>query len=924
MNSLTTPKLKVLYWIILASLFSQIITFPPKPVSATDNQTAWSWSAASPTITSSNSIASMDSSFCPNSYKLKYIAGDQGLRKICAVDGNSVSFGIYYKDFSFQPYVGFLSDSKMHRITGICGQFDNCQYLPANDMLITRQYLINNMVRSLVIYRNFTQRLTKAFNTENLNIEYSFDSSNPDYIFQNSSGYAWPIGGIGISENNKWLAIEFRQQGIGLLNLETMQMKRVSNLMFHYNVGMNPSTELAVSNDGQYIAVMGINTDVTIMDITPNCGDEATEEKMNSGIPIINPCPISPTAGSQFIDRFDKATHPRFNDDGGELSFYAFSTDQKILEVSIRAAGYTGQRMDYLALGDSYSSGEGESDDTYYQAGTNNEFEKCHLSTRSYPYLIASLSGIDSNYLRSVACSGATMVDVMGDDGFYAGQGNRLGNKGLKLDDTNIALAQTEAINLFLPGRAHQESFVKKYKPKIITIGIGGNDTGFMGKLKACIGPGTCNWTADPQHKEQAAVEIKNLFGTLVNTYSELHAVSPNSKIYAIGYPKIISTADKCDPLLGFLLNSTEREFMNEGIMYLNQVIAAAAQKAGIKYLGIQESYGDHLLCGTTQPGAMNAIRTGDDNAIISQQNWSKFIGQESFHPTYLGHYYAAQSIIGSIGNILSFNNCNDNIIICPTDTDVPEPSTYWIPDNYHNYPLQKALSFVANPQPTSVSLQNKLTLPDLSLDPNSIVNVEIHSTPQSLGQFYSSKSGALDITINLPVNLAEGYHVIHVIGTSYSGEAIDLYQTIEFKIPAPPVDNTTQTDNTISADSSPQLDQSSNNVVDQPANQTINPQPTTANQATDPTPQIAPVHTGTQSITTDIQESQYDVPAPLDSQSVMGISTSNTETKQDPTKKIKDKISSRPFEYIPTLAILIFLTIIFILIVKKQYKPKR
>lgn len=908
MNNGIRSRPCLLLWVILAVLFCQVIMSSYSVVSAE----SWSWSAAKPTTFSSGPIPDILLGDCPNAYKIKKTAGERNFKKICGVDGISVNFGT---DDRFQPFVGFSYDSNIHKLNGMCGPSDGCLYLPDSDTLVTKQYLVNGIVRSLVVYKNFTHRLTRFFNTANLTTEYNFDASSPDYIFQNSSGYAWPVGGIGASNNGKWLAIEIRQRGIVLLNIETLQMKRISTMALSYGIGLDPTSELAVSNDGQNIALIGTNSGFTIFDITPDCGDEATDDRMSSVTPIAQPCPISPVNTEDFIHSFFQASHPSFNDDGGEFSFYASSYTGEALEVSLHAAGYGGQRMDYLALGDSFSSGEGESDDGYYLDGTNDEFEKCHVSTRSYPYLIADLSGIDRNYMRSVACSGATMVDVIGQDSFYLGQNERLGHKGFKLDDSGAILAQTEAKNLFIPGRIHQVKFLNEYRPKVVTIGIGGNDAGFMSKLKSCIGPDTCNWAIDPQRKEQTAIEIKNLFGKLVNTYSELHTVSPNSKIYAIGYPKIISEVDECDPLIGFLLNSSERKFMNEGIIYLNQVIAAAAQKAGIKYLDIQESYGNQVLCSKVQPSAMNTIRTGDDTSIIGQQNWFKFIGQESFHPNHLGHYYASQSIIGSIGNILSFNNCN-NTTICPVDVDVPEPSIYWIPDGYHSYPLQKSLNFVAEPQPTPDNLQDQLTLPDLSFEPNSIVNVEIHSTPQPLGQFTASESGALDINVNLPANLEEGYHVIHIFGTSYSGEAIDLYQTIEFKIPAITPDNPPEIIQPVATEPKPSVDVHQNNK----------PTPTSGNHLSNNS-----VLLSDNSNNSDINHKSGNVAdaipskisTQLDQQPILGASTPSTYKSQNSIRNSKNKQLESPLDYIPTLTVLVILLITLILLSKRRRKHR-
>jgi len=218
---------------------------------------------------------------------------------------------------------------------------------------------------------------------------------------------------------------------------------------------------------------------------------------------------------------------------------------------------------------------------------------------------------------------------------------------------------------------------------------------------------------------------------------------------------------------------------MNEAVLYLNQIIEAAAKKVGIKYLDIQDSYGNHALCGSAQPTAVNSIKFGDDIGPVNGADWLKFIGQESFHANPIGHNYAANSIIESIDNILSYNNCSGMIVVCPTEVTIPEPSNYWIPENYHNYPSLRLSNFISD---SVESVDKKLiTLPHQSLKPNSSVVIEINSTPQLLGQFQVSSEGSLYVTVDLPVDFSEGYHTIHIYGTSYSGESVDLYQVIKY-----------------------------------------------------------------------------------------------------------------------------------------------
>lgn len=754
-------------------------------VKAEVGATEISWTNVPPTTFSSDVVPNIDPGLCPDFHQVKEIYGYSDLKKVCLTSGDNFKVGIYQNGSLYQLAVGFRFDTKMYKVNGICWYINECRYLPGSDALVVTQKVSGNAT-SLVIYKNFTHRLILNIKEGIISkLEYDFDTSNPDYTFQRASGTLWLTGSIGVSDNGDWLAVELRQSGVGLLNIKTLEMKRISAAPFYYGYGMDPTAEFAVSNDGKHVAVMGANAGIAVYDVNSDCGEPATDDSVWTVGYMTQSCKQASIDVTGFIRNFKNGIQPKFDDNGGELSFFAFSYVDPSHNVTLRANGYVRPRLDYLALGDSFTSGEGETDDNYYLNGTNDEFEKCHVSTRSYPYLIANLSDIDPTYMRSVACSGARTEDVIGNDSGYLGQGKRLGIGGINLSPPDIILSKDQSKNSFIPGHIRQNTFVEKYRPSVVTIGIGGNDAGFMETLKTCIGPNTCDAAGTSEDREQTAIEIKNLFNTLVETYKNIYMASPNSKIYAIGYPKIINQDGDCGLSLGYLLDDTEKQFVNEGIVYLNEVIEAAAKSVGIKYINTQDAFGDHVLCGEIEPGAMNSIVLGDDTNLVNDSRWFRFIGNEGFHPNSFGHALTANSIIDSVGNIMDYDFCGNGTVICPDKTiTAPEPSTYWMPDGYHGYPTQKVADFVFDRDGATDNRQKQLITDSNSLTPNSYVDIDITSTPMSLGRFEVSSDGSLDINVDLPIELEEGYHTVHLYGTSYSGESIELYQVIEYRKP--------------------------------------------------------------------------------------------------------------------------------------------
>lgn len=676
----------------------------------------------------------------------------------------------------------------MHKITNACGINYQCLFLPDTDTLVRKEYLVNNNVQSPVIYKNVSTRLTRFYDPITLSHQYSFDASNPDFVFREAGGYAWPIGGFGSSQNGKWVAMEFLGRGMGLLNVETNQMRRFTMRGWTYSVGANPVSEFAVSNDGLHVAQMGLNAGIEIYDVLPGCGDEATDYQMRYApqMPIL--CKNASIL-YDYITYFKTAYLPKFSDDGGQLDFFATSKQSGPRQVSLRASGYSGRKLDYLALGDSYSSGEGEIDDNYYVNGSNDEHEKCHTSNRSYPFVVSNLLGFNLENVESVACSGAKTIDVIGSDSTYWGQGDRLGVKYLNLDDLQRQAVQSEALAQFIPGRARQNSFVGLYQPSVITIGIGGNDAGFMSKLTGCLGPGTCNFAGTAEGKEQTAVEIKGLFNTLVNTYTEIHKASLNSKIYAIGYPRIISKVGTCGAYVNFLFDSTERDFINTSILYLNQVVESAARAVGIGYVDIYDSFGEHTLCGSEAPSAINLVMLGDDLGPFNNLKWFRLIGSESFHPNPLGHEFTGQMIVNKVGNILTSNNCANQAIICPDGSTAPEPPVELLPDGYHDLPDIKNISFVYDKLDPNQIYDKSIIMPDYSFAPNSDVNLVFGSNQKLSWDLMASGTGSVDASIQLPDSVPEGIYLIYINGSSYSGDDISFYAFAHFYVMGQPFD---------------------------------------------------------------------------------------------------------------------------------------
>ena len=202
------------------------------------------------------------------------------------------------------------------------------------------------------------------------------------------------------------------------------------------------------------------------------------------------------------------------------------------------------EAVDYVALGDSYSSGVGTG---VYDAASG----ACQRSPLSYPPLWVAEHHPAS--FEFVACSGAKTADV----------------------------------------RANQISALKP-TTDMVTITIGGNDAGFGPVLQTCT-------AADSDRTCLAAVDAAEAFertvlrDRLARTYAAIRAAAPHAHVIVLGYPRLFELTPSCaDPLAP---NLTRRQKLNEGADVLTSVIRSASQQHGLSFTDVRDRFAGHGVC---------------------------------------------------------------------------------------------------------------------------------------------------------------------------------------------------------------------------------------------------------------------------------------------------------------------------------------
>ena len=728
----------------------------------------WSWVRNEPIVTLAEPAQFNTHPQCPQYQVVRKIEGLANPQMVCVQSEGTFQFVTFFLDGGEpRAAVGYGLGSDLYMIDDLCRGSTRCLYVPQTDSLVRRVYVGNNRHYAFVM-PYFSRQLERTTHS-NGTVGYSvMDVVDEEIVGDDAAQLS--IGAIGVSRNGQWAAVEIQEGSIAVVDMRAGVIKQIWKTGQHYGFGYDPDMELAVSNNGEYVAVMGQNAGLLIIQNRLDCGVVATAVMTHA-----QNCPIVPIQTARFIPSFRFGAHPQFDENGGSLQFFAASSTSPPRFVVVRASGYEGgSRLSYLALGDSFASGEGEFNDSFYITGTNNAYERCHTSRRSYPFLLTSSVAESEGLVKSVACSGAKIKDIVGDDTNYWGQANRL--KSLAKTVSSKLALQTQALLSFQPGRIHQAKFYARTYPLTATIGVGGNDAGLMDKLKTCAMPGRCEWVTDVSARHKTALEIDRLYDRARTLFLELKNESPTTALRVIGYPLVVRPYGDCDPVTSILLDSEERLFMDQGIRLLNDVLKRAATASKIPFVDIQDSLLGYRLCEHSSP-AINSLRLGDDMSPIRALPLIPLIGAESFHPNPTGHQLIAQAIDTATAPSasLSCGECTSQL------------SDYWTyKASTNELESQYASDFLGSTTYSGEQKDVTIELDAFSFLSHSSVTVEVDSGSSELGTFRADELGALKTSVRLPSDFNEGYHTVHIRGTSYNHQLVDYYQVIAYKHETP------------------------------------------------------------------------------------------------------------------------------------------
>ena len=655
------------------------------------------------------------------------VKGIGTVRDACVFGGDGmVRLARYQSSIGSTLYaVAFRSEGTFTPVQGLCEDMGECAYSSLHDTLIM-QKRVSPLWFGHVFVKDFTSYLKR--DTEGSDL-YRFTYTGGGQLVEVPTR-VFATGAVSVSSNGRWVLVELHEYGFIRVDMQTLQFRRVAAPGATYGVGNDPAFELAISDDGRHIAVVGFRAGISVYEIDETCGDILEVIFSPHYIPVSEGCKQASIDRYALFQGFISAHEPRFTRDAAGLALYVETNHgvEYAFLASEPTVGFEATR--YLALGDSFVSGEGEIDDTFYLPETNTSVNRCHVSSRAYPYLIGVRWGKETT---NAACSGSRIQDVV-----------------------DASKKQTGSL------------------PGFISIGVGGNDADLMGKLKTCLGIGTCEW-ALPDRRIASLQEIRALLPRLIAMIDEMKRTFAGTTVLLIGYPTVINErADaSCPAPLSALLNQTERDYVSEAVKYLNKVLREAANYTGTYFVDVENALVSERLCDATE-AAMNGIRYGDDIAPIPFLQTIKLVGAESFHPTPRGHELIAATIAQKVSNSGGLPDCE-----CTFNEKRLLPTEYWSAYVEAKWlDVQQARGDFLRASATEPFEVLPFSLPAATFAKNTSVSIEIHSTPRILGEYQAGNDGSLEGSFTIP-DLMRGYHTVHVYGKSPSGQALDLYQVL-------------------------------------------------------------------------------------------------------------------------------------------------
>jgi len=335
------------------------------------------------------------------------------------------------------------------------------------------------------------------------------------------------------------------------------------------------------------------------------------------------------------------------------------------------ASSSAGSGSAYVALGDSFSAGQGVSTaqgvavDASATDSTKASGADCYQSSGAYPALVASRFHLASSFTFA-ACGGATTEALFAPQVF-----KHLGETSDGIQNAQVSYLGSNT--------------------QLVTLSIGGdnNFTSFAPQLTACIASAFSGQSCVASLPPPGSTTTTGKFTThLKYAYQQILAKAPNAQVYVLNYPNLfpsqIAAGSACDQFLSainpalFVGTPTNTAGVEAALnidfqlfqaltSQLNRIIAQAVSAVGgtrLHLVNLQNAFAGHEAC-TADPAAngigsaiYQASKTNSKAAqlfsvaevTLPQSLVTQFVTEgAAFHPNVLGNALMADKVNNAI-----------------------------------------------------------------------------------------------------------------------------------------------------------------------------------------------------------------------------------------------------------------------------------
>lgn len=261
-------------------------------------------------------------------------------------------------------------------------------------------------------------------------------------------------------------------------------------------------------------------------------------------------------------------------------------------------------KVDYVALGDSYTAGTG--------AGAFNPTGPCIQTPGGYVDIVGKTGRV--NLPTDKACHGAFLA---------------LDPNSPVLHDPSIPNVEQQIASVAGSSLTNNTD--------LVTITAGANDVGVTGVLLTCLTRPAQDCTASIQ---ASAALFPGMEANVVSVLQHIHAAAPNARITVLGYPRLFDPAipfGQTDPAL---LSS-----IDAAVTELNSAISGAvtASGTGARFVDVTQRFAGHEVNSADPWIFFAAPALSPGGALV--------FDPRNFHPNASGYRAYASAVMGTISS---------------------------------------------------------------------------------------------------------------------------------------------------------------------------------------------------------------------------------------------------------------------------------